>query len=123
MCLDVCGVNHLDIRRSAAICEFAEEVLPNATLSPPRKAIVDSRVRTIFRRTVAPAATASKNVENAANHAAIVHTFLATHICRQMRFNLFPLLVAQPEEVVSHHSAPNHPSKRINNRFSRQRFY
>jgi hypothetical protein len=62
-------------------------------------------------------------MQDAADHATVVHTILAAHVCRQMRLDLTPLFIAQPKQVASHLSAPESriiEFKRINNRFSRQ---
>jgi hypothetical protein len=36
-------------------------------------------------------------MQDAADHATVVHTILAAHICRQVRRDLAPLLIAQPK--------------------------
>jgi len=41
-------------------------------------------------------------MQNAADHAAVVHTLLATNILWQMPFNLPPLFIIQPEKVPPH---------------------
>src|SRR5258708_9576822 len=52
-------------------------------------------------------------MQNAADHGAVIHSFLAEHISRQIRLNLQPLVVVQPKEVASHRAAPNQ-SKQAN---------
>jgi len=41
-------------------------------------------------------------MDDAANHAAIIHPRLAAHVFRQMRLDLTPLFVAQPKQVAPH---------------------
>jgi hypothetical protein len=43
-------------------------------------------------------------MQDAADHAPIIRALLAAHIRRQKRLDLSPLLVAQPEQIASHHS-------------------
>jgi hypothetical protein len=44
-------------------------------------------------------------MQNAADHPAVIHPCLASHIRRQMRFDLAPLLIAQPKQIASHPNA------------------
>jgi hypothetical protein len=41
-------------------------------------------------------------VHDAADDAAIIHSLDAPDVCRQMRFNPLPLLIAQPKQVSAH---------------------
>ena len=41
-----------------------------------------------------------------ADDAAIVRSFNAPHIRRQMRFDPFPLLIAKPKQVLAHNPDP-----------------
>ena len=77
-----------------------EPHLPTGVRGNPR--VDDRRVWTIFRRTVAPAAAAFQNMQDAADHTAIVDPRYATHICRQEGFDSRPLCVGQPEQIGSH---------------------
>ena len=45
-------------------------------------------------------------MQNAADHTAIIHAFLAAHVRGQERFDLLPLLVVQPKQVAFMISAP-----------------
>jgi hypothetical protein len=40
------------------------------------------------------------------DHATVVNPFHSANICRQMRFNSSPLLVAQPKQVPAHDPDP-----------------
>jgi hypothetical protein len=41
-------------------------------------------------------------MDDAADHTAIVHPVLAANVCRQMRLDLSPLIIAQPEKIAPH---------------------
>jgi len=41
-------------------------------------------------------------MQDAADHAAIIHAILAAYVRRQMRLDPSPLLVVQPKQVASH---------------------
>jgi hypothetical protein len=41
-------------------------------------------------------------MQDAADHAAIIHAILAAYVRRQMRLDPLPLLVVQPKQVASH---------------------
>jgi hypothetical protein len=41
-------------------------------------------------------------MEDAADHATIIHSWLASHVLRQMRLNLPPLFIVQPKQVAPH---------------------
>ena len=93
----MCGVNHLHVRGASSASKLSEQVLPDTAASPTHKAIVDRRRRAIFGRAIAPAATGFQDMNDAADHTAIIGSLDTTNIRRQMRFNPFPLLVAQPK--------------------------
>ncbi|HEY0281283.1 MAG TPA: hypothetical protein VGC27_01520 [Rhizomicrobium sp.] len=44
-------------------------------------------------------------MQDAADHATVVHAIFAAHIRRQVRLDLTPLLIAQPKQVVPHPNA------------------
>ena len=47
-------------------------------------------------------------MDDAADDATIIDALLAAYIGRQMRLDLFPLLIAQPKQVLSHHPTPRY---------------
>jgi len=102
MGFDVRGVNHLYVRNTALAGKLSEQVFPNSTPCPAYKAIIDRRRRTVFRRTIAPAAAAFQHMNDTADDAAIVCTLNTTDIRRQMRFDPPPLFLAQPKQVLAH---------------------
>jgi len=97
MCFDVRGVDHLCIGRSSACSKLPEQAFPDAAPSPAHKAIINRCRGTIFGRAVAPATAAFQYVHDAADDAAIVDPFDASHVRRQMTFDPLPLLIAQPK--------------------------
>jgi hypothetical protein len=88
--LDVRAVDHLDLARSTPPGKLTEQLLPDAALGPTGKAVVDRRVRTVLRRAILPTAAALQHVQDAAQHPSVVHTLLAPHVGRQVRFNPSP---------------------------------
>ncbi len=90
----------------AAAGERFKDRLPMSALGPAIKAIVDRRVRTIVGRTIAPACAALKHMNDTADNASIVIARRASLFRWQMRLNLSPLLVVQPEQPLAHRSPP-----------------
>ena len=75
---------------------------PNAALAPACEAIVDGLVGTIFGRAVFPAAAHLLHVHDPAQNPSIIVARRTRLIGRQMRLNLRPLLVAEPEQIHAH---------------------
>ena len=94
MRFDVRGADHLRLRCTTLAGKFTEQVFPDPTPCPTHKAIVDRCRRTIFGRTIAPAATAFQHMNDATDDAAIISTFHTTDIVWQMGFDPPPLFVA-----------------------------
>ncbi len=78
-------------------CDRSEDALPDAALAPARKTIVDSLVRSIFRWAILPATSYLLNVHDAAQNPPVIFALGARLICRQMRYDLRPLLIAEPK--------------------------
>jgi hypothetical protein len=62
-------------------------------------------------------------VQDAADHAAVVHTLLAAHIRRKIGLDPPPLLVIQPKKIATHPNASESRSNGITNRFNQQCSY
>jgi len=107
------GIDHLRIGGSAVPSQLAEYVLPDATPCPANKPIIDRRWRAIFGWTIAPAATAFEYMHDAADNPPIVHSINPSHIRRQMKLDLLPLLIAQPKQILAHDPDPFHRRIRI----------
>src|SRR6266446_8864672 len=103
-------VNHLHIRGSAIPGKFTEQVFPYAAPRPAYEAVIDRRRRAILGRAIGPAAAAFQYLHDATDDAAVVRPLDAPNICRQIRFDPLPLLIAQPKQVLAHDSNP--PSQR-----------
>jgi hypothetical protein len=102
MRFDMGRIDHLRISTTAVASEFAKQVFPDAALGPAHETVIDSCARPVFGRTIAPAAAALENVNDAADHAAIVYPIHPTHIRGQMRFDAGPLLIVQPKKIAAH---------------------
>ena len=104
--LDVRGVDHLRGSGSPAPSKLPEKVFPYAAPRPAHKAVIDRCRRTIFGRAIAPAAAAFEHMHDAADHTAVIHSFNASNIRRQVGFNPRPLFIAQPKQVPAHDPDP-----------------
>src|SRR4051794_4568429 len=101
MRFDVGGVDHLRFRRSTIAGELPEQVFPYAAPSPPSEAIVDRRVRPVFRWTIAPPRTRLQHMNDAADDAPIVVPIRSGQSRRQVRFYPRPLLIIQPKQAAT----------------------
>src|SRR6516225_1384767 len=100
------GVDGQSHAALAAAGKRFKDRLPMSSLGPAIKAIVDRRVRTIVGRTIAPACAALKHVNDTADNASIVIARQAGLVRWQMRLDLSPLLVVEPEQSSAHRSPP-----------------
>ena len=80
---------------------------PSSALCPTIEAIVDRRVRPVFRWTIAPPRTRLQHVNDAADDAPIVVPIRSGQSRRQVRFYPRPLLIIQPKQAATHLSSPN----------------
>ena len=110
MRLDRGGVDGQSYAVLAAAGERFKDRLPTSALSPAIETIVDRRAGTIVGRAIAPACAALKHVNDTADNASIVIARLARLVRWQMRLDLSPLLVVEPEQSSPHRSPP----RRIN---------
>jgi hypothetical protein len=53
-------------------------------------------------------------MQDAADHTPIIRSFFATNVSRQVRFDLLPLLIVEPEQIRAHrlNSRAGPPSNR-----------
>jgi len=91
---------------------------PSSALCPTIEAIVDRRVRPVFRWTIAPPRTRLQHVNDAADDAPIVVPIRSRQSRRQMRLDTRPLPVIQPKQTRAHSLAPR--IKKIEARESRR---
>ena len=110
MRLDRGGVDGQSHAVLAAAGERFKDRLPMSALSPAIETIVDRRIRTVVGWAIAPACAALKHMNDTADNASIVIARRARLICWQMRLDLSPLLVVEPEQSFTHRSRP----RRIN---------
>jgi hypothetical protein len=86
--------------------QVPEKGFPRCRAAPSEQNCYDRRRRTIFGRTIAPAATAFQHMHNAADNAPIVHSLDTSRIRWQMGLDALPLLNAQPKQIPSHDPDP-----------------
>ena len=88
---------------------------PSSALCPTIEAIVDRRVRPVFRWTIAPPRTRLQHVNDAADDAPVVVPIRPRQSRRQMWFDTRPLPVIQPKQTSAHSLAPEskYADKRI----------
>ena len=80
MRLDVGGVDHLRLCRSTTRGKFTKQPLPHPAFRPAHEAIVNRCWRAVFRRAIAPPASALDHMHDAADHAAVIHAGLAPYV-------------------------------------------
>ena len=71
-----------------------EHLKPNALPAPAVEAVIDRRVRPVFRRAIAPPRTRTQHLHDAADHTAIVHTARTSAPARQQGFKTLPVRLA-----------------------------
>ena len=92
-----------DVRRRAdGGGQGVKELRPHAFGRPTNVPIIERLPRTIRGRCIDPAPAGLQDVDDAADHAAVVDPRLAPCVLRQMRRNPRELLVRKPEKVAIH---------------------
>jgi len=76
-----------------------QNVVPDLLVGPAVEAVVDRRVRAVFRRAVTPAAAGLQNMQDAADYPSVIDPPGARLVPRQMRLYRRPGIVAQPEKM------------------------
>jgi len=108
-------IDHLRAGRSTTPSKLAEQSLSHAAPCPPYKAIIDRRVWTVLRRTIAPATAALQHMQDAADDPPVVHSIHATQVCRKPRRNCCHCSLLSQNKSRRIFSAPG--PQRISNRF------
>ena len=90
----------------ASLGQRFKDRTPSPALGPTIEAIVDSCVRAVFTRTIAPSRPRLQHVNNAADDTTVVVPLRPSQSRRQMRLNTRPLPVTQPKQTVTHSRAP-----------------
>ena len=86
-----------------------EEALPDAGPRPAVVPVVDRGRRPVGGGNVPPATAGLENVQDAADHPAIIHPGLARTAGRQMRLDRRPYSIGKPEQTASGRHARLHP--------------
>ena len=107
MRLDRGGVDGQGHAVLAAAGKRFKDRLPMSPLGPPIEPVVNRRVRTVVRRTVAPSSAALKHVNDTADDASIIIARRAGLVRWQMRLDPSPLLVIEPEQPSTHRNLPH----------------
>ena len=98
-----------------------EEIDPDALGGPSDVAVVERLVRPVVGRRIDPAPAGLQDMDDAADHPAIIDPRLATCIGRQMRLDPRELLVRQPEAILDSSRPPeeavNHKTAARSNDF------
>ena len=96
------GVDEHLRRRSADLCERAEQIDPNAFGGPTHIAVVERLFRSVFRRRIDPAPTRFQHMNNAADDPVVVNARFAARVSRKVRRNLRKLRVRKPKLISIH---------------------
>ena len=100
------GIDEQLRRRPNRIGQGMEYLAPDTLASPALEAVVERLPRAVDGRGIDPASTALDDMDDAADHAPVIHARLAASVGRKMRSQLRELHVRQPEMVSIHHSPP-----------------
>lgn len=96
------GVDQHLGRGAASAGQRVEEVDPDALGGPADIAVVERLARSVVIRRIDPAPAGLENVDDAADHPAVVNTRLATRIRRQVWLDPRKLRVREPETIPIH---------------------
>ena len=99
MRLDVGAVDSGRMGQHARRDQRLQDVAPDLPAGPAVEAVVDRRVRAVFRWAVAPAAAGLQNMQDATDDPPVIDPPGARLVLRQMRLDRRPGIVAQPEKT------------------------
>jgi hypothetical protein len=114
MDFDVTAVERHLLRRILHAGDCRQQLLPDASLTPPREAVVNRLGRPVLGRTILPATAASLHVHDAAQYAPIIATRRTRLVSRQSRFYLRPLRIVKPKQARIHGWPPNPSTNHLN---------
>ena len=83
-----------------------EDLLPYTSIAPPGEAIVDRLRGAVFLWAIDPAAADLQDMHDPAENTPIVVALWPRLVRRQIRLDLRPLLVGEPEQMRVHRPAP-----------------
>lgn len=84
-----------------------EDVAPHALGSPALEAVVERLPRPVDLWRIDPAPAASDDMDDAADHAAVINARFASRIGRKVRLKPRELRIRQPEKVLFHQPPPS----------------
>ena len=83
-----------------------KHVRPDALGRPALETVVERLAQAIDRRRVLPSATGDENVDDAADHPAVIDARLAARVGWKIKLKPFKLLVVQPKISLIHPRSP-----------------
>jgi hypothetical protein len=97
--LDATAIDEQSIGSIARSRKRAENACPDAALGPANEPVIKRLLGSIDVCAVGPTATATKRMDDPAQHTTIIHTWLATNVGWQQRRDPRPLLIGKPKEI------------------------
>jgi len=83
-----------------------ENIAPHALGRPAHEPVVEGFARPVDPRRVNPAASGFQNMDNPADHPAVINPGFAPRISWKKRLKPRKLIVIQPKTVPNHHESP-----------------
>jgi hypothetical protein len=106
VCLEVGGVDHGRAGRLAHCRQGGEDTVEHTRLAPSNETVIERLGRAIDGGRVAPHQTILQNMDNAADHAAVVDAPNTPYLVGQKRFMQSELCIQQPKMMTSHADLP-----------------
>ena len=106
----------------AGLSQRFKDCAPSPAFGPAVEAIVDGRVRAVFRGAVAPPRTRLQHMNDPANDASVVVSIRPRQPRRQMRLDTRPLPVIKPKQTYAHSLAPESKTRGLENHVASFRY-
>ena len=118
MGLEMGRVDHHRVGRAAVGCQGGEDPVEHPDPAPADEAVVERLRRPVDGGRVPPHQPAPDDMDNAADHPAVINPRHPARLIRQERLQPGELVLGKPEVVVRHHKLPtfgslNHISGRV----------
>jgi len=97
--LDATAIDEQSIGSIAHSCKRAENAFPDAALGPANEPVIKRLLGSVDVCAVRPTATATKRVDDPAQHTTIIHARLTAHIGREQWRDPRPLRIGKPKEI------------------------
>ena len=106
MSLEVCRIDHHRVGCLVLGGQGSKDLVEDADPAPADEAVVECFVRAIDRGCIAPHQAVADDMDNAADHLAVVYPGNATRLVGQKRLEMRKLRLAEPEMVIGHRKLP-----------------